>query len=97
MKTVAALACAGWLAVPGAHPPNVLPLAFGMTPRDAAAALGVPLTLVSRRRGSEIFYAVYPTRMPGFYFVDGRIYLQFRNGCLSGWKKDWRRPPAGLL
>ena len=91
MKSVVALACAGWLAVPGAHPPNIAPLAFGMTPQDAAAALGVTLTPVYGRAGSEVFYAVYPASIPGFYSVDGRIYLQFRRGCLTGWKKDWRR------
>ena len=97
MKSVVALACAGWLAVPGAHPSNVAPLAFGMTPQDAAQALGVPLTPVSVRGSSEIFYAVYSASIPGFYHVDGRIFLQFRRGCLTGWKKDWRRPPRGLL
>ncbi len=96
MKSVVALACAGWLSVPGAHPPNVAPLAFGMTPQDASHALGVPLAPVYSRGRSDVFYAVYSPKIPGFYHVDGRIYLQFRRGCLTGWKKDWRRP-AGIL
>ena len=44
MKTVVALACAGWLTVPNADPPSTLPLAFGMTPQDVANVLGAPLT-----------------------------------------------------
>lgn len=97
MKSLVALACAGWLNVPGAHPPNVTPLAFGMTPPDVSQALGVPLAPAYRRGRSEVFYAVLPSGIPGFYHVDGRIYLQFRRGCLTGWKNDWRRPPRGLF
>src|SRR5438270_48809 len=36
---------------------NVAPLAFGMTPPEAAAALGVPLAYYSTYRGSEIYVA----------------------------------------
>jgi hypothetical protein len=97
MKSMVALACAGWLNVPGAHPPNVAPLALGMTPWDVSQALGVPLAPVYSRGRSDVFYAVLPSGIPGFYRVDGRIYLQFRRGCLTGWTNDWRRPPRGLL
>jgi hypothetical protein len=44
MKSLVALACAGWLTVPGADPPSVAPLAFGMTPQDVANVLHAPLT-----------------------------------------------------
>ena len=46
---------------------------------------------------NEVFVVTRPARVPGFYRVDRRIYLQFRRGCLTGWKNDWRRPPRGLL
>src|ERR1700682_2364476 len=97
MKTLVALACAGWLTVPIADPPSVLPLAFGMTPQDAASVLGAPRTYDHGRPGNEVFVVTRPPRVPGFYRVDRRIYLQFRRGCLTGWKNDWRRPPRGLL
>src|SRR5215831_2840414 len=94
MKSLVALTCAGWLTVPGADPPSVAPLAFGMTPQDAANALHAPLVYHHGRRGSEVFYAVRPAHIPGFYWVDRHIFLQFRHGCLTGWKNDWLGPPA---
>ena len=96
VKSVVALVCAGWLTVPGADPPSVAPLAFGMTPQDAATALSAPLAYDHGRRGSEVFVATYPAHVPGFYRVDHRIYLQFRHGCLTGWKSDWS-PPQRLF
>jgi hypothetical protein len=96
MTSLVALACAGWLAVPGADPPSVAPLAFGMTPQDASSALHAPLIHHHGSARSEVFYATRPARIPGLYRVDRRIYLQFRNGCLTGWKSDWRGP-SGLL
>ena len=56
MKTVVALACAGWLTVPNADPPSTLPLAFGMTPQDVANVLRAPLTYDHGRPGDEVFY-----------------------------------------
>ena len=46
------------------------------------------------RRGSEIYLASGPAGIPGAYPTDFGIALQFRNGRLTGWKKDWqlRRP-----
>jgi len=69
---------------------NVAPLAFGMTVDQAAYALGVPLVYYSGPPGSEIFVAYGSPGIPGFYPVDSAIALQFRNGHLTGWKKDWR-------
>ncbi len=97
MKSLIALTCAGWLAVPGAQPPNTAPLTFGMTPQDVANALGTPLTYVTGRRDAEIYYAVRDAEVPGLFRVHKRLYLQFRKGCLTGWKSDWRMPPRGLL
>jgi hypothetical protein len=67
-----------------------LPLAFGMTPAEAELALGVPLVHYLGRRSSEIYVASGPARIPGFYPTDYGIALQFRNGRLTGWKKDWQ-------
>ena len=93
MKTLVALACAGWLTVPNADPPSTLPLACGMTPQDAATALGTPLVYEHGRRGNEVFYAKRPALTPGFYRVDRHVWLQFRRGCLTGWKSDWEIAP----
>jgi hypothetical protein len=82
------LACS-LLAPPAGLPSNVAPLAFGMTPQQVTTALGAPLTYVSGRPQAEVYYTVTPAGVPGFYPVDQSIYLQFRKGCLTGWKKDW--------
>jgi hypothetical protein len=71
---------------------NTLPLQFGMTPEDAATALDAPLAYVSGRKGSEVFYAERPASIPGFVAYDRQLWLQFRNGHLTGWHNDWRRP-----
>jgi len=94
MKRLAASLCVCWLAYCGATRSNVLPLAFGMTPLEASLALGEPLVYHSGRRGSEIYLASGPAGIPGAYPTDYGIALQFRNGRLTGWKKDWqlRRP-----
>lgn len=96
MNTAIALTCA-WLTVPGALPPNTAPLTFGMTPQDVANALGAPLVHVSGKPGAEIFYAARSAGIPGFYRADERLYLQFRKGCLTGWKKGWQMAPRGLF
>jgi hypothetical protein len=73
-----------------AHASNIWPLAFGMTPQDVADALGSPLVYVRGRPGSEIFVTARDAGIPSFYRGSERIYLQFRRGRLTGWKKDWR-------
>ena len=96
MRRLIALSCVCLLAYCGATRSNVLPLAFGMTPQEASLALGEPLVYHSGRRGSEIYVASGPAGVPGLYPVDYGMALQFRNGRLTGWKKDWqlRRPFA---
>jgi hypothetical protein len=99
-----ATALTGWIApataqqrlpLLGAHTPftatlsNNTPLSFGMDPEDATRALGGPLTYVSGRRGNEIFVALRHEGGSGFFPRDDRLYLQFRNGRLTGWKGDW--------
>ena len=101
MRRAIASLCVCWLAWCGAPRPNTaprsntLPLAFGMTPDQASAALGLPLVYHSGRRGSEIFVAAGPAGIPGFYPTDFGIALQFRRGQLTGWKKDWQLQRPG--
>jgi hypothetical protein len=86
-----------WLAWCGAPRSNTVPLAFGMTPGHAAAALGLPLVYHSGRRGSEIFVTGGLAGIPGFYPTEHAIALQFRRGRLTGWKKDWQLLRPGPL
>jgi hypothetical protein len=97
MNNLMALTCAGWLTLPGPLPPTGGPLFFGMNPQEAANALQAPLEYVSGKPDGEIFFVVRSAGIPAFYRVDQRLYLQFRKGCLSGWKKDWRRPRRWLF
>ena len=87
---IALLILVGALAACVARPYTFERLVFGMTQDEASAALGVPLTYVSGRPGSEIYVADQPARIPGaFYPSEERLFLQFRQGRLSGWKGDW--------
>jgi hypothetical protein len=88
-KRVVASLCICWAAFCGTQS-NTAPLAFGMTPEQVSVALGVPLVYYSGRPGSEIFLAYGSPGIPGFYPTDSALALQFRNGQLTGWKKDWR-------
>jgi hypothetical protein len=90
MRRLIVSLCLCWLAWCGAPRSNTAPLAFGMTPAEASAALGLPLIRHSGRRGSEIYLALAPADIPGFYPTGFGIALQFRRGRLTGWKKDWR-------
>lgn len=87
--------CVGWLSTCPYYDlrSNALPLQFGMTPVAAATALNVPLVHVSGGKRSEILYAERPTTMNVFFAYDGQLWLQFRNGRLTGWKNDWARRP----
>jgi hypothetical protein len=74
---------------------NALPLAFGMTPEIAAAALGSPRTHVVGRRDAEIYYAEGTAVTSGFIVREReRLWLEFRQHRLTGWKYDWDRPMA---
>ena len=86
----AVLAAAALVPAGAARASNVSPLAFGMTPEQAAAALQSQLVYVRGWPGSEVFVTVRDAGVPGFYPVDARLFLQFRRGHLTGWKKDWR-------
>jgi hypothetical protein len=69
---------------------NNTPLAFGMGEAAAAQALGEPLKYISGRPGDEIYLVIrnYLSGSRLFNHRD-RLYLQFRQGRLTGWKGDW--------
>ena len=88
-KRVVASLCICWAAFCGTES-STAPLAFGMTPEQVSGALGVPLVYYSGRAGSEVYLAYGSPGIPGFYPTYSALALQFRNGQLTGWKKDWR-------
>jgi hypothetical protein len=90
--------CLGWISTCPNYGvrSNALPLAFGMTPEIASAALESPLTRIAAGgRGSDIYYAEGTSLATGFIVREReRLWMQFRNGRLTGWKYDWDRPMA---
>jgi len=70
---------------------NTTPLAFGMDASSAERALGAPLNYISGRPGDEVFLAIRRAGGSGFFDRRDRLYLQFRQGRLTGWKGDWGR------
>jgi hypothetical protein len=68
---------------------NNTPLQFGMAPGDAARALDAPLAYVRGRPGNETLLAIRANGGSGFFDRRNRLYLQFRQGHLTGWKGDW--------
>ena len=92
MKRVVASLWMCWAAWCG-YDSNVAPLAFGMTVEEAGIALGVPLFHYASDNGSEIFVAYGQTGTRGAHTIASALALQFRDGRLTGWKKDWRVRP----
>ena len=68
---------------------NNTPLAFGMDAEAAERALGSPLNYVTGRPGNEVFFTFRNLGGSGLFYNKHRLYLQFRNGRLAGWKGDW--------
>ena len=68
---------------------NAAPLAFGMTVQEATNALGVQFEYVSGGPGNEMFAAKRPS--PVYNRRNAHLFLQFREGRLTGWKGDWSR------
>ena len=68
---------------------NNTPLAFGMDAQEAERALGSPLNYISGRPGNEIYLSFRNLGGSGLFYNKHRLYLQFRNGRLAGWKGDW--------
>jgi hypothetical protein len=88
-RRLAASFCLCWTAYCGSYDSNAWPLAFGMTPAQVSAALGVPLVSITGRPGSDVALADGWINIQGRFPIDGTIALQFRRGHLTGWKKDW--------
>jgi hypothetical protein len=68
---------------------NNTPLVFGMDAADASRALGEPLSYVSGRAGNEVYLAIRNIAGSGLFNHHDRLFLQFRDGRLAGWKGDW--------
>jgi hypothetical protein len=93
LKTIAGLvilALTAWLPARAQQltPPNI-PLSFGMTPDQAAQALGVQLQYVRGRPGDELLVALPSVKGAALASRSDGLYLQVRHGRLSGWKGDW--------
>jgi hypothetical protein len=70
---------------------NNVPLAFGMDESKVSATLGQPLQYVSGPPGAEIHLALRNQGGSGLINHHDRLFLQFRNGRLAGWKEDYGR------
>jgi hypothetical protein len=68
---------------------NNTPLVFGMDVADASRALGEPLSYISGRPGNEVYLAIRNLGGSGLFNHHDRLFLQFRDGRLAGWKGDW--------
>ena len=68
---------------------NNMPLAFGMDAEDAARALGHAAQLHQGPAGRRNLSGVPQYRRQRLVPDKDRLYLQFRNGRLAGWKGDW--------
>ncbi|WP_375306536.1 hypothetical protein WI560_00975 [Bradyrhizobium sp. A11] len=68
---------------------NNVPLAFGMDAEETARALGQPLQYVRGRPGNEIYLALRNIGGSGLIPYRHRLFLQFRQGRLAGWKEDY--------
>ena len=92
MRRGLALLCIGWIAcgVTTSHVPPNDHLAFGMRKGEVARHYADPMVLLSARGRSELYMVHTRASVPGLYPVDKKVFLQFRNDRLTGWKRDWR-------
>ena len=67
---------------------NNTPLVAGMNAEETARALGQPLHHVSGPPRAEIYLALRNLGGSGLVNHPDRLFLQFRNGRLTGWKED---------
>jgi len=58
---------------------------------EVSAALRQPLQYVSGASGSEVYLALRNQGGSGLINHRDRLFLQFRNGRLDGWKEDYGR------
>lgn len=96
LRWLLAAACIVWSSACLAEPTNISPLAFGMTADDASRALQGPLLYVRGPPGSEVYLFERRADVPGIYPVADRVFLQFRRGRLTGWKRDWHIPRSSI-
>jgi hypothetical protein len=68
---------------------NTTPLVVGMSTDEATQALGTELKYLSGRPGDEIFLTFRNVGGSGLFGHKDRLYLQFRQRKLAGWKGDW--------
>jgi hypothetical protein len=68
---------------------NHRPLVVGMDVEQVSAALKQPLQYVSGAPGNEIYLALRNLGGSGLINHHDRLFLQFRNGRLAGWKEDY--------
>jgi hypothetical protein len=68
---------------------NNTPLVVGMNVEETSQALREPLQYVSGPRRSEIYLALRNQGGSGLISHRDRLFLQFRNGRLTGWKEDY--------
>ena len=90
VRRIVTLLCIWWLALGCARTASEL-LRFGMTPDEVTAIFGASPRYVAPGRDSEIYVVRQPAPIPGVYppWVEERLYLQFRQGRLTGWKNEW--------
>jgi len=86
-----------WAINCGPYDSNTWPLAFGMTPDEASAALGVPLAYYSGPPGGEVFVARGHAGFLWRFPVGSALALQFRRGHLTGWKENWTLPRPWII
>jgi hypothetical protein len=70
---------------------NHIPLAIGMNVEETSRALGQSLHHVSGPPRAEIYLALRNLGGSGLINHPDRLFLQFRNGRLTGWKEDYGR------
>ena len=70
---------------------NNVPLVFGMDVSEVSAALRQPLQYVGGPPGSDVYLALRNQGGSGLINHHDRLFLQFRNGRLAGWKEDYGR------
>ena len=68
---------------------NTTPLVFGMDAEQAERALGTRLRYVRGGAGNEVYLTLRNLGGSGLFPSQHRLYLQFRQGRLAGWKGDW--------
>jgi hypothetical protein len=68
---------------------NHTPLAIRMNVEETSRALGQPLHYVGGPPRAQIYLALRNLGGSGLLNHHDRLFLQFRNGRLTGWKEDY--------